>query len=268
MMLYLFEYVGCFAFLLVFGYLIPAGHYYWRFHLRRRPENEKYRIQHRAIPDGQIIREVKLSLVTIAIFAVGAVTLIELYKAGHTSIIYWERVWQNPLWVMVSFVLCFALHDTYFYWTHRLMHWRPLFKYTHLGHHRSVSPTPWAIFAFQPGEAVIQMIGIMLLVIFLPLHPLTLLAFLAIDTEVNCAGHCGYEVVPRFISDCFLFRGFSTVTHHDRHHTHMSKNFGSFFNVWDRIMGTFLDDATPARTAEQSAPVMGHMHGRRPVKAA
>lgn len=28
------------------------------------------------------------------------------------------------------------LHDAWFYWTHRLLHWRPLYKYVHWEHHR------------------------------------------------------------------------------------------------------------------------------------
>jgi sterol desaturase/sphingolipid hydroxylase (fatty acid hydroxylase superfamily) len=121
------------------------------------------------------------------------------------------------------------------------MHWRRVFKYTHVGHHKSVTPTPWAIFAFQPLEAVIQFCGIILLVILIPLHPLVLLAFLAHDTMVNTAGHTGYEVVPGAVSRKAWFKGLNTVTHHDAHHTNMRVNFGSFFNVWDRWMGTFSD---------------------------
>ena len=110
------------------------------------------------------------------------------------------------------------------------MHWRPVFKYTHLGHHRSVSPTPWAIYAFQPAEAVIQFLVVMGMVIFLPLHPLALFLFFAADTIVNTAGHTGYELMPRSISQNVCFRGLNTVTHHDTHHTNFGKNFGAFFN--------------------------------------
>jgi sterol desaturase/sphingolipid hydroxylase (fatty acid hydroxylase superfamily) len=34
---------------------------------------------------------------------------------------------------------------------------------------------------------------------------------------------------------------FNTVTHHDAHHTNTQVNFGVFFNVWDRWMGTFSE---------------------------
>ncbi len=29
-----------------------------------------------------------------------------------------------------------ALHDAWFYWTHRLLHWGPLYKHVHYIHHK------------------------------------------------------------------------------------------------------------------------------------
>jgi Delta7-sterol 5-desaturase len=78
------------------------------------------------------------------------------------------------------------------------------------------------------------------------LHPLVLLTFLWYDTLVNTAGHTGYEIVPKAISSRWPFKPFNTVTHHDAHHTNTRVNFGLFFNIWDRWMGTF-SDASVAR---------------------
>src|SRR5436853_7532440 len=162
----LLEFACLFLFILLFGYLLPAGYFYFIYHVRRDPLKEQQRIQQRRPTGEQIRREIRLSLLTVTIFAVMATALFQFYKAGRTSI-YWSFR-EYPLYYLpISFLLCLAIHDTYFYWTHRLMHWRPVFKYVHLAHHRSVTPTPWAIFAFQPLEAVIQFIGIMLLVLFL-----------------------------------------------------------------------------------------------------
>lgn len=163
---------------------------------------------------------------------------MQLYQAGLTNI-YWNRHDYFPGYGVLSVLLCLVLHDTWFYWSHRAMHTPALFKLTHAGHHKSVTPTPWAMFAFQPAEALIQFAGIALVVIFLPLHPLALLAFLGIDMVVNVAGHCGYECVPGWATRHPLLRIFSTVTSHDAHHTNMRVNFGSFFNVWDRLCGTY-----------------------------
>ena len=246
----LFEFAAFFAFILLFGYLWPAGQFYYKYHVRARADRQP--IQERRPTPAQIRREILLSIQTIVIFALGATVLYELYKAGKTSI--YQPFYAYPIYFPISIVLCLLAHDTYFYWTHRFMHWKPVFKYMHVGHHKSVSPTPWAIFAFQPLEAVIQFIGIMLIVIFLPLSPLALFVFLWYDSLVNTAGHTGYELVPKWISQNRFFTGFNTVTHHDSHHTNMQVNYGSFFNVWDRLMGTYQADeemlvpkvATPA----------------------
>lgn len=235
------EFAAIFLFILVFGYLLPCGQSYYAYFVRTDPEKERRRIQERRPTKRGIRREVKLSLQTIAIFSILGTGLFEMYKAGMTSI--YRDITLYGLWYLpLSFFLCLVIHDTFFYWTHRFMHWRPVFKYFHAGHHKSVSPSPWAIYAFQPAEAITQFLGIIMIVVFLPLHPLVLLAFLSYDTVVNVAGHTGFEMVPKWISQRRFFKGFNTVTHHDNHHTNMRVNFGAFFNVWDRWMGTFLDD--------------------------
>ncbi|HEY2415429.1 MAG TPA: sterol desaturase family protein [Pirellulaceae bacterium] len=239
------EFTAFFLVILILGYLVPAGKYYYWYYVRENKRKEELRIQQRRPGENEVWREVRMSLVSVLIFAVLATVVFQFYKAGRTSI-YW-RLRDYPLWYLpVSVFLCMVLHDTYFYWTHRFMHWRPVFKYFHLAHHRSIAPTPWAIYAFDPLEAVTQFIGIMLLVTFLPLHPLILLAFLSYDTLVNTAGHTGYEMVPKPVSQHWFFKYFNTVTHHDSHHTNTRVNYGSFLNLWDRWMGTFENNVTPA----------------------
>ena len=233
------EFLAFFFFILIAGYILPAGQFYLLYHKREgRIQGEP------KLRPGQIRREVRMSMVTIAIFAIGSTILLELYFAGKTMI-YWDRQEYFLGYGVLSVLICLVLLDTWFYWTHRLMHLPALFKYTHAGHHKSVTPTPWSIFAFQPAEAVIQFLGVALLVVFVPLHPIALFVFLSIDTVVNTAGHCGYEVVPRWLSRRPLLQFCSTVTSHDNHHTNMRVNFSSFFNVWDRICGTYQSDIAP-----------------------
>lgn len=234
------EFGAIYLFILVPGYLIPCGRAYRAYFLQSDVE-EKQRIQQRRPTQAGIAREFRMSLQTILIFASMGTVLLEMAKAGFTSI-YWDT-YAYPLWyIPLSFFLCLVVHDTFFYWTHRFMHWQPVFKYFHAGHHRSVSPTPWAIFAFQPAEAILQFTGIMLIVMFLPLKPIVLLAYLSYDSMINIAGHSGHELVPKWMSRHWLFRGMNNVTHHDNHHTNMHVNYGAFFNVWDRWMGTFKDN--------------------------
>jgi len=250
----LLQFAGFFAFILVTGYLLPAGQFYLLG--RRHPD----RIQAAKPRPGQIAREVRLSILSVAIFAAGCTGLWHMYLAGWTNI-YLDRRQYFFGYGILSILLCLVLHDTFFYWSHRLMHLPMFFKHSHAGHHKSVTPTAWASFAFQPAEAVIQFVGFALIVIFLPLHPLALLAFLAIDTFINTAGHCGYEIAPRWLLRQKFFRIFSTVTSHDAHHTNMRINFGSFFNIWDRLCGTYnsgLKEAEVAAPTERAPAPRPH----------
>lgn len=236
----LVECVGFFWFILVFGYFIPAWRAYVRYHVGTSQEQETRRIQSKRPTMKQIHREIWYSIQSIAIFAVGCTALLEMYKAGMTNI--YAPITSGPIWYAVlSLILCVFLHDTWFYWTHRFMHWRPVFKYMHLTHHRSVTPTPWAIFAFSPLEAICQFLGLSLLIIFLPMCPIVILLFLMYDTAVNVGGHTGFEIIPAWMEKLPVFRWFNTVRHHDTHHTNVRVNYGSFLNVWDRWMGTFRD---------------------------
>lgn len=232
------ELIGFFLFIFVLGYLLPCLQFYWLYFVREDQAKRQRRIQQRRPTRNDIHREIKYSLLTIFIFAVMATALFEAYKLGLTSI-YRDFHKYSLIYLPISFVLCLVLFDTYFYWTHRLMHWQPLFKYFHAGHHKSISPTPWAIYSFQPLEAVLQFTGVALMVIFVPLHPVVLLAFLSFDSLVNLAGHTGHEMVPQSLLQHPMFQGWNTVAHHDNHHTNMKVNFGVFFNVWDRWMGTY-----------------------------
>ncbi|MGE0610597.1 MAG: sterol desaturase family protein [Pirellulales bacterium] len=250
------EFAGFFGFILVPGYLLPAGLNYWFYHVRDFEHKDQLRLQDRLPTRRQIAREVKLSLLTIAIFAAGSTALLHLYRAGYTNV-YFKLGSYFIGYFFVSVFLAVVLLDTYFYWTHRFMHWRPVFKYMHLGHHRSVNPTPWSIYAFQPLEAVVQFLGVGLIVAILPMHPLAILLFLFLDTQMNTGGHTGFEIVPRSISRQRWFQGFNTVAHHDAHHTNMHRNFGAFFNVWDRWMGTFLDSQAPTVDEDNPAPTVG-----------
>jgi sterol desaturase/sphingolipid hydroxylase (fatty acid hydroxylase superfamily) len=134
-----------------------------------------------------------------------------------------------------------VLHDIYFYTTHRLMHLPPLFKAVHAGHHRSLTPTPWSILSFQPLETISQFGFFAAVIFFVPLHPGTLLAYLLFDGIVNAAGHCGHEFVAPASQKHWLLKYLNAVTHHDLHHTRFRHNFGQYFNILDRLFGTFLD---------------------------
>lgn len=226
--------------LTVLGYLIPAGVLHWLIYVRQDPSVVAGRIQARRHRPEDIRREVRDSIISLLLFSAYCVALLKAYEGGFTSI-YWDLTRYPLWWIPASFIAATLLHDTYFYWTHRLMHTKLLFKHFHAGHHRSLTPTPWAILSFQPLETVFQFGFFALLVVLVPMHPAVLLAYFLFDGLINAAGHCGHEIVPRSYRVHPLLRFTNAVTHHDLHHSRFNYNFGQYFNFWDRLMGTFLD---------------------------
>ena len=131
-----------------------------------------------------------------------------------------------------------AIHDTYFYWMHRAIHHPKLFKYIHLVHHKSNNPTPLASYSFHVSESILEGLIAPILLLALPLHPLSLLIFSSVAFLFNVYGHLGYEIMPRWFRKSFLFEIFNTSTHHNLHHSKFKGNYGLYFRIWDRIMKT------------------------------
>ena len=240
---YIQQFTICFGVLLVAAYLVPAGVLHWIVAVRPTPEIETARIQRRRPRREDVRREVRQSLAALVFFALYSVALLAAYRAGR-ALVYWNPSDYPLWWAPLSVVVAMVLHDTWFYWTHRAMHLRWVFPWLHAGHHRSITPTAWAMLSFQPLETVPQFAFFALLIFFVPMHPVALLSYLMLDGLVNAAGHCGHELTPRFIRERVGF--INAVAHHDLHHRRFQSNFGQYFNVWDRLMGTFLDDKPAA----------------------
>jgi Delta7-sterol 5-desaturase len=219
---------------------------------------------------AQVWREIKHSLRSIAIFGLVAAGIVYAALSGWTRL-YIHSDYHGWPWFLLSIATMIVVHDTYFYWTHRLMHHRRLFKFFHRTHHLSTSPTPWAAYAFSPSEALVQA-GIGPLIVFtIPSHPGAFAIFMIWQITFNVLGHCGYEVLPNWFlksrSGCIL----NTVTHHAQHHEKFRANFGLYFNVWDRLMGTNHGEyeerfaAVMAQSGVSASPEMQPGRGSRPT---
>lgn len=193
-------------------------------------------------PEGSDIRrELSYSLSTMVIFGlVGAATLTAA-RNGWTRF-YWSLGEHSGWWFLASLAMAIAMHDTYFYWTHRAMHHPRLFAFIHRVHHLSHNPSPWASYAFSPAEAVAQALIFPLIVFVLPIHPLAFGLFMLWQITINVIGHTGFEYHPRGLMDSKWGRMLNTPTNHAMHHEKLRGNYGLYFNVWDRLMGTNHED--------------------------
>lgn len=187
---------------------------------------------------SQIRREIAWSLASAAIYGIPAGIVAWGWRARGWTRLY-ENVNEWPLWWLpLSFVLCLLLHDTWFYWTHRLLHAPAWFRAAHAVHHASRPPTAWAAMSFHPWEALSGALVIPGLTLLLPIHAGVLIALLSVMTVMGVTNHMGWELFsPAFVNGA-PGRWIITATHHQLHHDKYNCNYGLYFRLWDRLLGT------------------------------
>ena len=141
-------------------------------------------------------------------------------------------------WLFVSGALYLLIQDAYYYWLHRLMHHRALFRRVHAGHHRSREPTPFASFSFDWQEAALNAWLLPALTFVIPIHPAVILTLLTLATVAAVLNHAGSEVLPAWVVDGPIGAWLISATHHSQHHAFYGVNFGLYFRFWDKLMGT------------------------------
>ncbi|MCB9279412.1 MAG: sterol desaturase family protein [Lewinellaceae bacterium] len=218
-------------------YLLLAGFFFFIFYNWKKQVFAKVKIQNRSPRRERVMEEVRDSFLTAFVFASVGLGIYYLRQAGLTRI-YLEPGAYGWWYLPVSFFLLTFLHDTYFYWMHRLMHNPRLFRLLHREHHRSDNPTPWTSLAFHPLESLVEIGIVPLAVVVLPFHPLVLLAFFFWAMFWNVIGHLGYEIFPGWFVRHPVFRWLNTATHHNMHHSRSGCNYGLYYNFWDTWMGT------------------------------
>lgn len=218
-------------------YLVGAGGVYLIVNLALGARLYTRKIRPDTPPLSQIRREILVSLRTVLVFTLTG-TLIALGAEAGIIPIYTEIGSYGWTYLVFSTVVLIVAHDAWFYWSHRMLHYPPLFRRFHRLHHRSHNPTPFTSYSFDLGEAVTNAIYLPLILLVVPAHPVAILIFVTHMMLRNAIGHSGYELFPANRHGKPLFGWMTTVTHHDLHHAHAGYNLGLYFSWWDRVMGT------------------------------
>jgi lathosterol oxidase len=233
---YIFIFLGDFIqYFIIGGIAFFSAYVIWKKTLKTR------KIQKLEQSKQQIKREIKNSIISLLVMKATLVLAVVAFFKGYTTV-YLDFYEHSIPYYFLSFAYMLFLHDTYFYWTHRLIHHPLLFKIIHKEHHKSKAPTPWAIFSFHPLEAVV-LVGIIPILMFgMPLHVYAIIGFFSFSQLYNTIGHLGYEIFPNWFLKVPVLRGLISATYHDMHHEKITNNYGLYFRFWDVVMGTESKD--------------------------
>jgi lathosterol oxidase len=218
-------------------------------------------------------------------------TIVERMASAGTSRLYAGPIntLAGALYAVATIAALDLLHDAWFYWTHRALHSRLLYKPVHAMHHRSVAPTAFTGYSFHVVEAAIVFANEILVCFLFPIHAGLHRAYHLWTTVIHNGGHAGYEIAPFIPSIQQLAwrlagRGghpaaLSTVSHHDLHHRYPTRHFALYFTHWDAALGTEhpgyrgglasgVDPAVVAARARVGGGKAGAGKGGRPAPAA
>lgn len=230
----------------------------------RLPWGRTRKIQQRNASVADVRREFIASAQTCVVYFGVTIVMIWGVTNGVFQRIEGSRGLAVDLAILVGIVVG---HDAYFYWAHRTMHHRRLFKFFHRHHHRSVTPTPFAAYSFAVPEAVVMAAFVPLWQLFVATPGWVLFTFLNWQIIRNVMGHSGVELFPRWWLANPLTRWINTTTHHDLHHNgSFNHNYGLYFTWWDKMMGT--ENPRYAETFAQVVAADRRVTADRPVGAA
>lgn len=202
----------------------------------RRPARS-VRLSRRAPTWPQMRGEIVLSLTSSVIYAAPAALAMLVWQRGGTRM-YSDlspAAWPGMAASAMAYLL---LHDAFYYWAHRAMHWKPVFRALHAGHHRHPEPSPFAGFAFDPLEALLTGWFLPALVFLIPMEVHLAVTLLLLVTITGTINHCGWEIWPRRWVEGAFGRWIVIPSHHSQHHGKFGCNYGLYFQHWDRWLGT------------------------------
>jgi len=223
-------------------YFLIAGPVFLIFYVFFRKKLFPKKLQSRFPKGKDYFREISFSTLSIIIFSVPP--LLMLYSNSirpHTT--FYNNIDEyGILYFIIAFPLMILMHDTYFYWVHRIMHLPFLFKMFHLVHHKSTNPSPWAAYAFHPLEAIVESLIFVIFLFTIPVQSIHLTVFFVFSLLYNVYGHLGFELYPKGFNKHWFGKWINTSVSHNQHHQYFKGNYGLYFTIWDRLMGTLRAD--------------------------
>ena len=189
----------------------------------------------RAMSPAMVRREMRQSVVSLASIAAlfaGGDWLHRVAGLGFQppELTIWSAIW--------TFAVSLVAFDTWFYWMHRLLHWKPLYRVAHKWHHLAITPVVWSNNSDTLLDNLFLQSYWLVAHLRFPVSPAILAAHKLYDQITGMIGHSGIEYGGTLCRPPSLL---ISVTHHDQHHRYFQCNYATHFTLWDRLLGTLHD---------------------------
>jgi lathosterol oxidase len=149
-----------------------------------------------------------------------------VYRGGYTTL-YFDLHRHSLVYNLLSPLFVFAVIEALAYYTHRSLHWKPLYKAIHKWHHRYTTSTAFVTTAMHPAEQLFYEAVLVLPMFVIPVYYLSYLGVVLLVYGMGIFYHSGIKAA-RF---------------HDDHHKHPRCNYGQSSPILDWLNGTLRAEA-------------------------
>ena len=155
----------------------------------------------------------------------------------------------SPLDPLLATLVAFLILDLTGYWLHRAYHKMGALWRVHRAHHCDLELDFSTTFRHHPGEVVVNLIVIYLVMSTLSLAPSQVIPYVIAVRAVQLFAHSNIRLNARAESviNLLIVTPGTHQFHHSTHQPETDSNFGEVLTIWDRLFGTFT---SPQESAE------------------
>ena len=169
-----------------------------------------------------------------------------LFESTGIVIFTWVGLFSFTYSTGFGFVIFLLSHvlivELLYYWYHRLLHTKWLYKNHHYRHHSSVIPQPLTSITFTAIErmsyGVLFAIPPLVASYFGVLSFAGLFIYALVFDFINHMGHFNFEIFPKWYLKTPLKWLLYTPSYHSQHHTKFTTNFALFMPIYDLLFNT------------------------------
>ena len=174
----------------------------------------------------------------VSIWTAYEVLFVYGYANGWIPMITWQ---SEPVWFVAILLAIPFWNSVHFYFVHRLLHWRPLYKAAHALHHRNVNLGPWSGLSMHPIEHLLYLSSVLIHLV-IPSHPIHIFFHMQFLTLYAATAHTGFQDLVIKGKTVFALAPF----HHQLHHKYFDCNYGNEYVPCDRWFGSEHDGSPEA----------------------
>jgi lathosterol oxidase len=160
----------------------------------------------------------------------------------------WSRLYvdigeHSRIYLIISAVGALAFAETGIYWTHRVLHMQPFYRWFHAAHHQFREPTPHVAYAFNPVDSFLQSLPYHLYIFIVPTNVWVYFCLYGFSSFWTVLIHDRVRWIPATLGPIINYAGCHAV-----HHWCYRYNYGNYFTFWDKLCGTYCTpDKLPKR---------------------